>query len=189
MRRLIVFNSVSLDGYFTDVNGDMSFARNDRPDPEWDAFGAGNASGGGVFVFGRKTYELMASFWPTPAAAQSMPVIARTMNANLKIVFSRTMEKATWNNTRLVKGDPVAEIRRLKEEPGEGMVIFGSGTIIAQLVPAGLIDEYQIIVIPVVLGQGRTMFEGMKEKLPMKLTKSRNFANGNVFLCYEPAGR
>lgn len=186
MRKLIVFNHVSLDGYFTDANGDMTFAQNATPDPEWDAFVAGNASGGGMFVFGRVTYELMASFWPTPLAAENMPDVAERMNNLPKVVFSRTLEEASWNNTKLVKSDLTGEIRRMKQEEGDGMVIFGSGTIIAQLAQEGLIDEYQVVVDPIALGNGRTMFDGMKEKLPLKLTKTRTFGNGNVLLCYEP---
>jgi dihydrofolate reductase len=86
-----------------------------------------------------------------------------------------------------VKGDIVAEMRKLKAEPGRDMVIMGSGTIVAPLAQAGLIDEFWIVVLPIVLGQGRTMFEGIKEKLPLKLTRTRAFGNGNVLLCYEPA--
>jgi len=186
MRKLIVFNHVSLDGYFTDANGDMTFAQNATLDPEWDAFVAGNASGGGTFVFGRVTYELMASFWPTPLAAENMPDVAERMNNLPKVVFSRTLEEASWNNTKLVKSDLTGEIRRMKQEEGDGMVIFGSGTIIAQLAQEGLIDEYQVVVDPIALGNGRIMFDGMKEKLPLKLTKTRTFGNGNVLLCYEP---
>jgi len=186
MRTLIVFNHVSLDGYFTDAKGDMSFARNDHPDAEWDAFVASNASGGGTLVFGRITYELMASFWPTPFAAETMPLVAERMNNLPKIVFSRTLDKTSWNNTQLVKDDLTGEIRRRKNEPGEDMVIFGSGSLVSQLAQAGLIDEYQIVVDPVALGKGRTMFEGIKERLPLKLKKTRTFDNGNVLLCYEP---
>jgi dihydrofolate reductase len=187
MRKLIVFNHVSLDGYFVDSNGDMSWAKADHQDAEWDAFVTENASGGGVLVFGRITYELMASFWPTPFAIENMPVVAEGMNNMPKIVFSRTLDQASWNNTKLVKGDPAAEMRKLKQEPGEGMAILGSGSIVSQLAREGLIDEYQIVVNPVVLGAGRTMFEGVKEKLSLKLTKTRAFGNGNVLLCYEPA--
>ncbi len=186
MRKLIVFNHVSLDGYFTDAKGDMSFARNDNQDAEWDAFVAGNASGGGMLLFGRITYELMANFWPTPFAAENMPVVAQRMNNLPKVVFSRTLDKVSWNNTKLVKGDMTGEIRRMKQEPGEDMVIFGSGSIVSQLAQEGLIDEYQIVVDPVALGKGRTMFDGIKEKLPLKLKKTRTFGNGNVLLCYEP---
>ena len=186
MRKLIVFNHVSLDGYFTDAKGDMSFARNDRQDAEWDAFVASNASGGGTLLFGRITYELMASFWPTPFAAESMPVVAERMNNLPKVVFSRTLDKASWNNTKLVKSDMTGEIRRMKKELGEDMVIFGSGSIVSQLAQEGLIDEYQIVIDPVALGKGRTMFDGIKDKLPLKLKKTRAFGNGNVLLCYEP---
>jgi dihydrofolate reductase len=186
MRRLIVFNHVSLDGYFVDAHSGMNFTQDDKKDPEWDAFVAGNASGGGIFVFGRITYEMMAGFWPTPAAIRSMPDVAATMNNNPKIVFSKTLKKADWHNTRLMKGDLLEEIRKLKAEEGIGMVIFGSGSIVSQLSQARLIDEYQIIVNPVVLGKGRTMFEGMKENLPLELTGSRSFTNGKVLLRYIP---
>jgi dihydrofolate reductase len=186
MRKLVVFNLTSLDGYFTDANGDMSFAHNVQRDVEWDAFVAGNASGGGVLLFGRITYELMANFWPTPFAAETMPVVAERMNNLPKVVFSRTLAKASWSNTRLVKDDMTGAIRKMKKEPGEDMAILGSGSIVCQLAQHGLIDEYQIAVIPVALGKGRTIFEGVKEKVPLKLTKTRTFSNGNVLLCYEP---
>ena len=187
MRKLIVFNHISLDGYFTDAHGDMSFARNDSPDAEWDAFVAGNAGGGGTLVFGRVTYDLMVSFWPTPFAAESMPVVAERMNNLPKVVFSRTLKEASWNNTRLVKDDAAGEIRRMKQENGEDMVIFGSGSLIPQLAQENLIDEYQIVVDPVVLGKGRTMFEGLNAKLSLQLKKSQTFKNGNILLYYEPA--
>jgi len=186
MRKLVVFNHVSLDGYFVDVNGDMSWAKADHQDEEWNAFVADNASGGGVLVFGRITYELMAGFWPTPFAIENMPIVAEGMNSMPKVVFSRTLDQASWNNSKLVKGDMVAEIRKMKKEPGEGMAILGSGNIVSQLAQEGLIDEYQIVVNPVVLGKGRTMFDGIKEKLNLKLTKTRTFGNGNVVLWYEP---
>ena len=160
MQKLMVFNHVSLDGYFTDAKNDMSFANNASPDAEWDAYVVSNASGGGMFLFGRITYELMASFWPTAIAAKQMPVVAERMNKAPKVVFSRTLEQAAWENTRLYKGNLAAEVQKLKKEPGEGIVIFGSGSIVSQLAEAGLIDEYQFIVDPIVLGKGRTMFDG-----------------------------
>jgi dihydrofolate reductase len=187
MGKLIVFNSTSLDGYFSDANGDMSFAHNPRPDAEWDAFVAGNAGGGGTLLFGRVTYELMAGFWPTPLASEQMPALASQMNALRKVVFSRTLEATTWSNTRLVKDDLAGEIRKMKADPGPGMAILGSGSLVSQLAPSGLIDEYQVVVIPVVLGQGRTMFEGSAKRIPLRLTRTRAFVNGNVLLCYQPA--
>jgi dihydrofolate reductase len=152
-------------------------------DPEWQAFVAENASGGGELLFGRVTYELMASYWPTPAA-QSNPIIAERMNSLPKVVFSKTLDKASWSNTRLVKGDLATEVRKLKEEPGPNMVIMGSGSIVAQLAEAGLIDEYQIVLNPIILGHGRTLFEGVKTRLPLQVTKSRIFGNGNAVLVY-----
>jgi dihydrofolate reductase len=185
VRKLIVFNQVSLDGYFVDAAGDMSWAH--KNDPEWNAFASENASGGGELVFGRITYEMMASFWPTPQATQIMPAVAKGMNQSPKILFSRTLDRASWNNTRLVKGDIVAQMRDLKKETGPGMVILGSGSIVSQLAQAGLIDEYQIVTNPIVLGGGRTMFAGVKQKLQLKLANSRTFKNGNVLLHYESA--
>jgi dihydrofolate reductase len=164
----------------------MSWAKEGN-DEEFDAFTTENARGGGELLFGRITYELMAGFWPTPQASAMMPAVAEQMNKLPKVVFSRTLDKASWNSTRLIKGNLVSEIRKLKEEPGNGMVIMGSGTIVSQLAPEGLVDEYQMVMIPVVLGRGRTMFEGVEAKLRMKLTKSRAFRNGKVFLCYAPA--
>ncbi len=184
MRRLIVFNQITLDGYFTGPNGDFSWAH--RSDPQWNAFVEGNASGAGVLVFGRITYELMASFWPTPLALQTNPVVAERMNNLPKVVFSRTLGKAAWNNTRLVKDDPAAAIHAMKQEDGPGMAIMGSGSIVSQLAPTALIDEYQVVVYPVALGSGRTMFDGISQRLNLKLTSSRTFGNGNVLLCYEP---
>ncbi len=184
MRKLIVFNNVTLDGYFTDAHGDMSWAH--QQDPEWREFTASNAGGGGELVFGRITYDLMAGFWPTPAALQSMPAVAERMNNLPKIVFSKTMSRATWNHTRLIKTDIVSATRKLKEEPGDTLVIMGSGSIVAQLTAAGLIDEYQIVIHPLALGDGTSMFDGIKQKLHLKVTKTRTFGNGNVFVCYEP---
>lgn len=185
MRRLIAFNNISLDGYFTGPGGDLSWAYAGSDDPEYSAFVAENARGGGELLFGRVTYEMMASHWPTPAAMRDNPVVAERMNNCAKVVFSRTMDKASWSNTRLVKGDIAAEVRKMKEQPGPGMAILGSGSIVAQLAQAGLIDEYQVVLNPVVLGSGRTMFEGIKQPLNLKLTKTRTFRNAKVYLCYE----
>ena len=186
MRRLIVFNSVTLDGYFTGVNGDMSWAHKDPQDAEWNSFVAENSSSDGALVFGRVTYEMMAGFWPTPNAIKNIPEVAAGMNARPKLVFSRTLVSAAWNNTTLVKGDVTTEMRRMKQEVGSDMVILGSGSIVSQLAQAGLIDEYQIALTPIVLGQGRTMFETVKERQSLKLTKTRPFTNGSVLLNYEP---
>jgi dihydrofolate reductase len=185
MPKLVVYNSMSLDGYFTDADGDMSWAH--KRDPEWQAFVSENARGGGQLLFGRVTYDLMASFWPTPLAAQSNPIVVERMNNLRKYVFSTTLDQASWNNTTLFKGDLATEVRKLKQAPGPDIVIMGSGSVVAQLAEAGLIDQYQIVLNPLVVGSGRTLFEGVKRKLPLKLAKSRAFGNGNVVLLYEPA--
>ena len=130
--------------------------------------------------------RLMASYWPTPFAISKLPIVAQGMNNALKVVFSRTLDKASWNNTKLVKSDMAEEIRKMKKEPGKDMAILGSGSIVSQLAQEGLIDEYQIMLNPVVLGNGKTMFDGIKKKLTLKLTKTRTFGNGNVLLWYEP---
>jgi dihydrofolate reductase len=185
MRKLRVFNSITVDGYFTDRRGDMSWAHAQQ-DAEWNEFIAGNAGGEVAFLFGRVTYDLMKSFWPTPKARETAPEVAETMNSRQKLVFSRTLTEASWNNTRLLKGDVVAEVKKLEQETGPDLLIFGSGTLVGPLAEAGLIDEYTMVLNPLVLGSGRTMFESTKEKLPLKLTKSRVFKNGNVVLWYEP---
>ena len=184
MPRLVVFNQVTLDGYFAGAGGDIAWAH--QEDPEFNAFVEDNAKGGGRLLFGRITYELMASYWPTPQALQNAPFVAERMNNLPKVVFSRTLDKASWSNTKLVKDGVPAEVRKMKKEPGPDMVIMGSGTIVAQLAQEGLIDEYQMVLNPVVLGKGRTMFDGIKEKLALKLTKTRIFGSGKVFFCYEP---
>jgi dihydrofolate reductase len=108
------------------------------------------------------------------------------MNSIQKVVFSRTMDKASWSNTRLVKQNIEEEIRKLKKQPGKHMAILGSGSIVSQLAQQGLIDEYQIMVNPVVLGKGRTLFEGIRDQLVLKLVRTRTFRNGCVLLTYEP---
>jgi dihydrofolate reductase len=109
------------------------------------------------------------------------------MNNLPKVVFSRTLTQASWNNTRLMQGDLIAQMRELKAEPGQDLVIMGSGSLVSQLAGADLIDEYQFVEIPIALGGGRTLFEGIGKSLPLKLTNSRTFKNGKVFLAYEPS--
>lgn len=190
MQKLIVFNHVTLDGYFVDANGSMEWARTEKEDAEWNAFVSENTnSGESTLLFGRITYELMTRYWPTPMAIKHDKAVAERMNSLPKVVFSRTLNEATWNNTKLVKSDLLAEVRTMKQGPGDGLTVIGSGTIVSQLAQEGLIDEYQVIVNPVILGKGRSMFEGVREKLVLRLRKSRTFGNGHVYLCYEPGVR
>jgi dihydrofolate reductase len=184
MRKLIAFTLVSLDGYFVDGNGDMSWAH--TQDAEWNEFMGSNASPGAPLLFGRVTYEMMARYWPTEQARKNAPVVAEGMNQSPKVVFSRTLHGAEWNNTKLAKGSLAEEVRKMKQEPGLDMAILGSGRIVSQLTEEGLIDEYQMVVNPIVLGRGRTVFEDVRKRTGLKLTKTRTFGNGNVLLCYQP---
>ena len=184
MSKVNMFNNISVDGYFTDANNDMNWAHAGGDDPEFAQFTAGNAKGSGALVFGRITYEMMASFWPTPQAKQMMPQVAKRMNASPKYVFSKTLKKTEWSNTTILQGDPATEIARLKEADDRDMTVLGSGSIVAQLAQARLLDGYSFVVCPVVLGAGRTLFEGVTARLNLKLEQSRSFRNGKTFLSY-----
>ena len=185
MRRLTVFENVSIDGFFVDAASDMSWAH--KHDDEWTAFSRGNAGGDGALLFGRVTYQMMASFWPTPQAARMLPEVAAGMNRMPKFVASRTLDRADWQNTTVLRGDLVGEIRALKASTGPALVILGSGTLVSQLAEARLIDEFQLVVNPVVLGRGRNLFETVEGRLDLRHTRSRSFTNGNLVLWYEPA--
>lgn len=189
MRNLTSFTNISLDGYYADSMGGFSWGHSEQRDAEFDAFVADNAKGGGALVFGRVTYDIMIQYWPTPMAAKNDPVVAEQMNNLPKFVISRTLNEATWKNTTLLDGDLVAEMRTLKESPGDDMVILGSGSIVTQLAQAGLIDEFQIVVQPIVLGGGKSLFAGVKEAMNLTLGKTRIFSSGKVFLRYQPAPR
>lgn len=177
---------VSLDGYFCSSSGDMSFAHKPLDDVEWQEFVAGNAAGSGVLVFGRTTYDMMAAWWPTPAAVTTMPKVAEHMNAAPKIVVSRTLTSADWNNTTLVRTDLVGTFSRMKAETGPDLTILGSGSIVTQLAAAGLVDDFQIVVNPVALGGGKSVFHGLEQELHLRRTGARTFANGAVALRYVP---
>jgi dihydrofolate reductase len=181
MARLSVFNLVTLDGYFAGEGGDISWH---NVDSEFNQLAEKTANSGNTLLFGRVTYELMVKYWPTPDAIKNDPIVAHGMNSASKIVFSRTLDKVDWNNTRLVKDHMVGEINRLKKESDKDMTILGSGSIVSQLTQVGLIDEYGILLNPVAIGRGRTMFEGIKNNLAMKLTNTMTFGNGNVLLIY-----
>ena len=186
MRKLSAFIQVSLDGYFEDADGEMQWAHVGNEDAEWSEFVASNAKSGGEILFGRVTYEMMASYWPTAMAAQNDPIVAERMNALPKTVFSNTLRKASWNNTKIINGDIVADAMEMKEAPGPDMVILGSGTIISLFAETRLIDEIQMVVNPIVLGDGRTPFERVQERFGLRLTKSTEFKNGRVLLSYVP---
>jgi dihydrofolate reductase len=166
----------------------MSWAHHrSADDAEWNAFTAENASGESQLLFGRKTCELMVKYWPTPEAREKDGKVAEGMNTLPKIVFSRTLTSVSWANTKVVNADPAAEVRKLKSEQGPVLVILGSGSLVAQLAAVGLVDEYQLVVTPVAVGRGRTLFEGLPKNMDLRLTYSRVFKNGKVLLHYAPA--
>jgi dihydrofolate reductase len=186
MRKLSSFTQLSVNGFYADANSDMSWAhQNDPNDKEWNDFVSGNAGGGGMLLFGKTTYDLMIKWWPTPQAIKTMPDVANPMNAMPKVVFSRTLDKASWTNTAVEK-DLIGGVKKLKSTPGPDMVILGSGSIVAQLAQEKLIDSFQLVINPLALGGGKTLFGGVKDNVGLKLTQTRQFKNGNLVLWYEP---
>lgn len=183
MRKLFAFNMVSLDGFFEGPNQDINWH---NVDEEFNEFAIEQTSAVGVLLFGRVTYQLMESYWPTADALKNDPVIAGLMNSLPKIVFSRTLEKAEWNNTRIVKENIEQEILNLKKQPGKDVAVFGSANLLSTLMQKDLVDEHRVIVNPVLLGNGNPLFKSMDEKINLRLLKTRTFHSGNVLLCYEP---
>lgn len=182
MRKIGVFENVSIDGYFAGPNGEIDWFVGDE---ESSQFAKDQSSSTDTILFGRVTYELMASYWPTAEAIKNDPVVAEVMNSASKIVFSRTLDKVEWSNTKLVKNNIVEEIKKMKNQPGKGMVILGSGSIVSELGQHGLIDEYSFMVNPIILGSGRSIFQGIKDRLNLKLFETRTFKSGNVLLRYQ----
>jgi dihydrofolate reductase len=184
MRKLSVFNFVSLDGCFEGpVQGDISWHRHDD---EGRAFTAEKLAQGNMLLFGRITYDIMSSYWPTEDGRRNEPDVAEGMNSAEKIVFSRTMENASWSNTTVMKDDIVDRVREMKRSEGKNMSILGSGSIVTLFAQHGLIDEYQIMVDPVVLGNGRRIFDGIGKRLSLTLIDTKVFRSGSVLLRYKP---
>ena len=185
MGKLTSFNFVTLDGYFKGPNEDTSWHQHGNPEEtEYAAEGAGSGS---TLVFGRKTYEMMAGFWPTPMAAESMPEVADGMNKSRKIVISNSLEKADWVNTEIIKGDIFEQIKEIKNTQENNLTILGSGSIVSQFAEQGLVDEFQIMIDPTVIGEGTSLFKGISNKLDLKLISSRVFKSGTILLSYKPA--
>ncbi|MFT3837766.1 MAG: dihydrofolate reductase family protein [Myxococcaceae bacterium] len=184
MRRLGMFNQVSVDGFFSSAAGDSSWMHSSEPDPEFDEWSANSASGGGALLFGRATFEMMESWWPTEAAKKAMPGISNGMTAAEKWVFSRSRSSSGWANTRFLAGDLVQEVKQLKASGSGPITILGSGSLIGPLLRAGLLDELQLMVLPVLLGAGTALFRDAGQH-GLKLARSRTFKNGRTWLSYE----
>ncbi len=183
MRKVIFFMLISVDGYFEGPNHAIDWH---NVDEEFQAFAIAQLDTAGLLLFGRVTYEMMAEFWPSPIAAKDDPVTAAAMNRLPKIVISKTLKRADWQNTRLVKENIVEEVQRLKAEPGRDIFVFGSSDLSITLVQHGLIDEFRLLVNPLVLGDGTTLFHGLRKRLHLQLLKTQTFKNGNVLLVYQP---
>lgn len=184
MRTLYLFDMVTLDGFFEGpAKWEIGWH---NVDAEFNEFSIDQLNATDLLLFGRVTYEGMASYWPTPAAMEDDPEVAAKMNSIPKIVFSRTLEKAGWNNTRLINSNVVEEVLKLKRQPGKDIALFGSSDLASTFIKHGLIDEYRIMVNPVVLGKGMPLFRGISDQFKLKLLKARTFESGNVLLCYQP---
>jgi len=195
MRRIVAFNNVSADGYFSAPDGNLDWM---VPD---DKLAKGVMEHGPKFdtvLFGRRTYELFAAFWPhalddpktapDPHARGRRSEVNRDMAVFLnevpKIVFSRTLKEATWKNTRIVRELDPREIEAMKRQPGQDMIMFGSGSIASELTRHGLIDEYQFVVAPLLLGDGKTLLDGVSHRLKLDQKEAKGFPSGNVLLRY-----
>jgi len=189
-----MFNRVSADGYFSAPDGGLDWT---VPDEELDKAGAREASGAGTILFGRRTYDMFESFWPTavddsptardPHAPRHSPEIRAMgvwINQATKLVFSRTRKDVTWTNSRLLREIDPREIEALKRQADTDIMIFGSGTIVSQLTRHRLIDEYRLIVNPVLLGRGNLIFKGLEEKTPLELVELTKYPSGNVMFRY-----
>ena len=184
MRNLLVWNLMTLDGYFEGATSwDLSF-HEDVWGEELERFSMQQLDEVGALIFGRKTYEGMAGYWSNAEGDIAEGDIARRMNAVPKIVFSNTLSKADWNNTRLVKGKAEDEVAKLKEQPGKDLFIFGSAELCGSLTRAGLIDEYRVCLTPHLLGSGTPLFKPGEERVRLDLVETRPLSTGGVILRY-----
>jgi dihydrofolate reductase len=195
-RKIVMFNRVTADGYFAGPDGNLQWV---VPDEAIDNAGADAIPGFDTILFGRRTYEMFQGFWPRalddsrtapdPHAAgrrsQAIRAMAIWINDATKVVFSRTLKDVTWKSSRLLHDFDPREIEALKRQPGKNMIIFGSGSIVSQLTEHGLIDEYQFIVSPILLGNGRTLLSGLSKSARLDLVETTKYKSGNVMLRYE----
>ena len=182
MRKLFAFNMVTLDGFFEGPNREIDWHNADNL--EFNDFAIEQMGPMDTILFGRRTYQMMASYWPTEIAVQSDPVVADLMNRMSKVVFSRTLETVDWNNTRLIRENAGQEIRNMKMQPGKNLAIFGSANLISTVMDE--IDEHRVMVNPILLGGGTPLFKNNPERTRLELAGERVFKSGNVLLTYRP---
>ena len=172
MRKILAFENVTLDGYMARPNRELDWAVRHDEVTEYSKEGHDSTD---MFLFGRVTYDMMASFWPTPMGKSANPVFAEALNNAHKMVFSTTLKKADWQNTEVVGGISKEKIIELKQLPGKNMMIFGSGTLVEQL-----------MINPVVLGKGIPLFKNFTDRMKLTLVQTRAFKSGLVLLQYQP---
>jgi dihydrofolate reductase len=185
MKKIFAFLMTTLDGYYEGPNQEFDFWVLDE---EFAEFSAAQLDEVDTLLFGRVTYEGMAAYWPTPAAQRDDPRVAALMNGLPKIVVSRTLSKVDWANTRVIADDVPSELTKLKRQPGTAIAILGSSALTASLLKLGLVDELRVMVHPVVLGAGKSVFRTADERIDLELRESRVFGSGNVLLSYRPRG-
>lgn len=187
MNKISVFNHITVDGFFAGSNGEIDWFQAVHDD-EWNRYAEQHADlSRNTLMFGHTTYEMMKSWWPTPAGMQMDPHMANVMNNSPKIVFSSSLkdveDEPNWKNTRLFHQIDQDEIENLKRI--EDITILGSGTIVQQLTNLKLIDEYALVVVPIILGKGKPLFTDVHKK-NLNLVEHRVFSNGIVLLRYQP---
>jgi dihydrofolate reductase len=188
LRRLIVSNVMSLDGFMAGPKGELDWFVTEGflKNTEYGQHARDLISSVDAILLGRLTYEEFVGYWPT--AENNDPVITDGMNKLPKIVFSKTLDKVEWGkwgNARLVKSDAASEVRRMKQGPGKPLVIYGSGQLASDMLVAGLVDEYQVTVQPVILGRGKPLFPGIDDRRRLKLISAKPFKSGPVELIYQ----
>lgn len=180
MRKVIASNVVSLDGFFESSAKQLDWVVLDE---EFFQYAREMLQAADTLLFGRLTYQHMAAHWPSAPKDE----IADKMNSLHKIVFSTSLKKADWNNSRLVQGNAADEIANLKQQPGKDMVILGSATLASFLLQKALIDEYRVILNPVLIGAGNPLFKGITHRVRLKLERTKVLASGVVVLYYQRA--
>lgn len=187
MGRLTTFTHVSVDGFYAGPKGEIDWFKDASRDQGYEAWTHEQATSGARLVYGRTTYEMMKSWWPTLKARKADPDMAKVVDESPKIVFSTTLEEdqdaPNWRNVTVVRDIDKKEVKRLKKDGN--LTILGSGSIVQQLSNLGLIDEYNLVVVPVVLGEGKRLFEDVEQK-ELELLESRSFENGLTVMRFEP---
>ena len=185
MRKIVAYEMVTLDGFIGDENDGVGWA---VQDPEVMKYSQSGATGKvEMFMFGRISYDSLAAFWPTPAGEKANKFYADSLNNTPKVVFSHSLKEPEWRNTTALDKLDAATINGLKQQGDGTILIFGSGTIVSQLLEMDAIDEYQLLVNPLVLGKGKRLFHDVASLKKLKLKDTKTFPSGIVLMDYVKA--